>query len=486
VSRVIVLGMDGLDPYLLEKWWDDLPNFRRLRDEGTFTRLDSVFPPDSVPAWASIYTGQPPDGHGILDSVDYLDVRKQELRCDTSVLQGNTFWDVAGRQGKRVCIVNPFLAYPVWPVNGVMVNGPVFVTGEVQAHPESVLSEYDVPELGGIVGTPTKKTLAAFAQKTRQLTVEHLRFGKALLGREKWDLFFINLLALDRVQHVFWRYCDPEDPTYPGENPHSEVIKSFYRLHDQVLGEFLDVVGHDSILIALSDHGHGRRCTKAVYLNEFLRRKGLLKSSARAGRLDPRYLLERAKMFVLRTLDRYDLQDLAYKIGALIPRAKALKKSTFVIDSAGSTAGVARFAGMNPYGGIDLPRQKFDGDERAYRALLDGLLHDLRALKDPDTDRAIVKWAKRREEMFTGPHARIYPEIIFQLDPDYGVGRSLFGPLVDVNPTHKKISGGHMPEAALLANSTLPLPAGKRISVVSIAGVILRLLDLEAPGNIVD
>lgn len=470
--------MDGLEPSLLEKWWDRLPNFRRLRDEGAFTRIDSVYPPDSVPAWATIYTGVTPDYHGILDSVDYLDARQKALKCDTGNLTGNTFWDAAGDQGKRVCVINPFMAYPVWPVNGVMVNGPVFVTGDIQAHPDSILTDYEVPELGGIVDQPTKKTLGAFAGRTMKLTEDHLRFSKEVFAREKWDLFFINFLTLDRVQHSFWRYCDPTDPTYPGENPHSDVIKDFYRMHDRIIGEYLDLIEDDTVLMVFGDHGHGMRCTKAFLVNEFLRQRGLLKSRVSRGKLDPKYLLERAKILVLRMLDRYDLQDYAFRVAKLIPGAKALKKSTFVIDAAGSSAGVARFSGMNPYGGIDLPRAGFRDDEE-HNSAVDKLIAELKSLKDPMTGKQIVRWAMRRGEMLTGPHAGIYPEIIFQLDFEYGVSRSLFGPIVDVNPTHRRVSGGHMPEAALLMNRPLPDYLGG--SIVTIAPAVLRLLGIEPP-----
>ncbi len=470
--------MDGLEPSLLEKWWDELPNFRRLRDEGAFTRMDSVYPPDSVPAWATIYTGATPDYHGILDSVDYLDTKQKAFKCDTGGLTGNTFWDAAGDQGKRVCVINPFMAYPVWPVNGIMVNGPVFVTGDIQAHPDSILTDCEVPELGGIVDQPTKKTLGAFAERTMKLTEDHLRFSKELFARERWDLYFINFLTLDRVQHSFWRHCDPTDPTYPGKNPHSEVIKDFYRLHDRIIGEYLDLIDEDTVLMVFGDHGHGMRCTKAFLVNEFLRQQGLLKSSASRSRLDPKRLLERMKMLVLRTLDRYDMQDYVFKIARLIPGAKSLKKSTFVIDQAGSSAGVARFSGMNPYGGVDLPRSGFDSDEKHEEAV-ERLIADLLKVRDPKTGKQIVTWAMRREEMYRGPYASIYPEVIFQLDFEYGVSRSLFGPIVDVNPTHRKVSGGHMPEAALLMNRPLPEYLGG--SIVTIAPGVLRLLGLEPP-----
>lgn len=474
--RLVVLGMDGLDPDLLERWWDELPNFRRLREDGMFSRMPSVYPPDSIPAWASIYTGLAPDEHGILDSVDYLDARKKDLSCDVSGLEGNTFWDTAGRCGKRVCVINPFLAYPVWEVNGVMINGPVFVTGDIQSYPKSILSEYQIPELGGIVDMPTKKTLEPFRQRTWELTLDHLRFAREMYGREPWDLFFVNFLALDRVQHTFWRFHDSEDPTYPGENRYSEVIKDFYLLHDKIVGEFRDIAeGDDCTLMVLSDHGHGRRCTRCLNVNEFLRRQGLLKSSV-GSKFSPKYVLEKMKSGVLRMLDKYDLHDLGYKIGRMLPGAKALKKSTFVIDKSGSSAQVARFSGMNPYGGIDLPPSGFEGDEQAYEDALNQLTTELLKVRDPLTGRPVVRWVKRRSEMFNGPHAYIYPEIIFQLEFDYGVGRSLFGPLVDINPSHRKVSGGHMPDASFLCDRKSAVP----VSIQSVYNLVMEALGLEA------
>ena len=105
------------------------------------------------------------------------------------------------------------------------------------------------------------------------------------------------------------------------------------------------------------------------------------------------------------------------------------------------------------------------------------LIKDLLAVEDPDTRRPVVRWAKRREEMFKGPHAYIFPEVVFQLNFEYGVGRSLFGPLIDVNPSHRKVSGGHMPDAALLANRTLTLP--KEYSIQSTAGIVLEILGVN-------
>ncbi|MFN7919034.1 MAG: alkaline phosphatase family protein [Bryobacteraceae bacterium] len=65
--RVIVLGIDGMDPGFLERHWNRLPNLARLRDQGGFRRLATTMPAQSPVAWSSFITGLGPDGHGIYD-----------------------------------------------------------------------------------------------------------------------------------------------------------------------------------------------------------------------------------------------------------------------------------------------------------------------------------------------------------------------------------------------------------------------------------
>jgi len=68
-KRVIVLGIDGMDPNFLERHWDSLPNLDRLRREGEFKRLGTTMPPQSPVAWSTFITGMDPGGHGIYDFI---------------------------------------------------------------------------------------------------------------------------------------------------------------------------------------------------------------------------------------------------------------------------------------------------------------------------------------------------------------------------------------------------------------------------------
>ncbi len=68
-KRIIVLGIDGMDPQFLERHWASLPNLDRLRREGEFKRLATTMPPQSPVAWSTFITGMDPGGHGIYDFV---------------------------------------------------------------------------------------------------------------------------------------------------------------------------------------------------------------------------------------------------------------------------------------------------------------------------------------------------------------------------------------------------------------------------------
>jgi predicted AlkP superfamily phosphohydrolase/phosphomutase len=70
-ERVIVLGFDGADPELLDRFMaeGELPSFRALRQQGSFLRLATSTPAQSPVSWSSILTGLNPGRTGIFGFV---------------------------------------------------------------------------------------------------------------------------------------------------------------------------------------------------------------------------------------------------------------------------------------------------------------------------------------------------------------------------------------------------------------------------------
>ncbi len=126
-KKVIVIGIDGMDPRLSEKMMNSgrLPNLNKLRRAGGYKRLGTSIPPQSPVAWANFINGAGPGSHGIFDFIHrnpekqyspflgmsetvpgqgYLEVGKHKLQLDfwpfnhkpsVTLLrrQGVPFWD---------------------------------------------------------------------------------------------------------------------------------------------------------------------------------------------------------------------------------------------------------------------------------------------------------------------------------------------------------------------------------------------------------
>jgi predicted AlkP superfamily phosphohydrolase/phosphomutase len=135
-KKVIVIGVDGMDPAFVERHWADLPNLTRLRDRGSYSHLETTDPPQSPVAWSTFITGLDPGEHGIFDFVHrdpvtlepYLSTDKTfeprfrlplgpyELPLSrsrvVSLRKGRAFWEYLSDAGIPVAIVRIPANYP--------------------------------------------------------------------------------------------------------------------------------------------------------------------------------------------------------------------------------------------------------------------------------------------------------------------------------------------------------------------------------------
>src|SRR5436305_13609954 len=59
IKRAVILGFDGMDPELAQRFINQgmLPNLAKLREQGTFQKLRTTFPAISQVAWSTFVTG---------------------------------------------------------------------------------------------------------------------------------------------------------------------------------------------------------------------------------------------------------------------------------------------------------------------------------------------------------------------------------------------------------------------------------------------
>lgn len=162
-KKIIVFGVDGMDPTFVERHWADLPALDQLRREGTFSRLATTNPPQSPVAWSSFITGLEPGEHGIFDFVQrdplthelYLSIShtaEPTLRLPLgpylfplrgggveTLRTGRPFWEELADRGVPVSIVH------------MPANFPPSKAGEE-------LSGMGTPDLRGTQGTYTELT----------------------------------------------------------------------------------------------------------------------------------------------------------------------------------------------------------------------------------------------------------------------------------------------------------------------------------------
>jgi predicted AlkP superfamily phosphohydrolase/phosphomutase len=67
--KVVVIGFDGADARLVEKWSSEgkLPNLSKLKEEGSYSPLTPTNPPQTPVSWSAFATGTNPGKNGIFD-----------------------------------------------------------------------------------------------------------------------------------------------------------------------------------------------------------------------------------------------------------------------------------------------------------------------------------------------------------------------------------------------------------------------------------
>jgi len=482
-GKVIVLGFDGMDFDLTRALVDSgsMPNVAKLSKNGNFAALPSVFPPDSIPAWITVFSGLSPAEHGVFSHINYLLPDKEQPAVDTSVFHGKTFWDRIGDEAKAtVCIVNPFMAYPVWPVNGVMISGPVFLRGDIQVSDPNRLGNLSVPKsMGGIEELPSRRNIQDFYRRTLEDTKQQAKFGIDLFRQECPDFFFQTFYTSDRVQHHLWRYHDAKDPTHPGRSEVQDGIKDFYSHIDQIIGTFSEDLSESDLLVIMSDHGHGMRCTHCFNINEYLRRQGYLESTSKKSRTNTKVLVEMLKNRVLRFMNDHDLEDYISTVAKLVPGARKLKNGSHIADYSSSQAYATDFAGTNPFGGLWVNPTTVDD----YGKFRQHLIEELKTLKHEG--KPVFEWITTRESMGSGQHLDRYPDILYAMRSELGTGFSMHCDLVTVNPTHKKISGGHRANGVFISNDCAAWHLDEsKCSVANLYATLLSVHGLETePGR---
>lgn len=272
-EQVVLIGLDGGEPQLIDRLLPDCPNLARVAREGAWGTVCSTQPPLSPPAWATLMTGVNPGKHGVFDFY-HMPFRTQGSYARRLITSANwrapALWDRTTAHGKRAGFVNMPMCWPPPAVDGFFVSGLGTPSGnEDFTTPPALAAELRGAILEPGDGTTTNDS-AAFLARCAASGASMLEVSERLWQREKLDLFCTALTFPDRFQHLFWRELQGGEPKV------TDVWQRWWATFDAFLGRVLAATERDGgTVLVFSDHGFGP-VDRYFHVNRWLAQRGYL------------------------------------------------------------------------------------------------------------------------------------------------------------------------------------------------------------------
>lgn len=502
--------MDGASPDLIERWMDDLPNLKKIKENGVFGSLNSTIPPFSCPAWNCFMTGKNPGKIGIFDfqvGLGQFDVSSYPAIVNLTYQDSLSFWDIISDVGLKVGIVNVPLTYPPTELNGFMVSG--FLTppdATDYTYPEELRDEiyrfipnYEPTEFVEMTAPELMRRREEGFLDANSLCIENTsRISDYLLRNKRWDVFVTVFTPLDRLQHYFWHHMDENHPKYDESQAqkYRNVIKDFYQKLDGIIGELEGKLDEETNIIIMSDHGFGP-AYGYFHINNFLRESGFL-SVEKPGRIKvfSNYILKGSK-HLLRFIAKLGILELPFIKGAILGEKSWIRKLTpkniklehpymrsrsfLDIDwkntkayAFGNNKIFINLKGRESKGIIE------EGDE--YEKIVRELKDALYGVRSPLTGKSLFAKIYEKKEIYKGKHTKEAPDLVVmgkEISFKMGTGK---GEVFEIPGLQ---SGDHRQEGLIMMKGP-EIKRGKRISadILDIAPTVLYMEGIAIPSDI--
>jgi len=289
-GRVIVLGIDGLDPLAIDLMLSEgrLPHFAKLRLEGAYGRLQSAAPLLSPIIWTTIATGKRPSEHRIGHFVAVNQSTGDQMPVTSRMRGVKALWNIFSEAGKSVGVVGWWATWPAETVHGTIVSDHTCYHflfdrgGSGAADPTGVISPPErMNEISKLVRRPDDvkpDELLRYANIAPNELGEPFRFDDDLselkwalatarsygdIGVHLWtsehpDLLMVYIEGVDSASHLFghlFRAKDLAGELAAQQQRYGSTVEHMYELADEIVGRYLELVDSDTTLVVLSDHG---------------------------------------------------------------------------------------------------------------------------------------------------------------------------------------------------------------------------------------
>jgi len=408
---LLVVGWDSGTYDLFERFDGTLETLERIRTEGAFGDLRTVYPPGTVPGWPCITTGMNP---GKINTQSLAPFRRDEFQPNTGE-ENVELWDVVDHSGGTSCVVNIPTIVDAYDIDGAMVAGFLSTDKSTNVHPPDLLERVDVEADLHISWDDVDREEDIFTV-AMDVAERRFEFVSGLMAEYDWDLFVVNFDAPDRIGHSRLKYMDEEHPFYTerGNERFGDDLEDCYARLDEMLADLIPEAGN---VFVISDHGM-EPCRQRFNINDWLIENGylVLEETGDVGPNLSTRVLGTAKTCVT----RYGLVD-------YVPRF--LKRKS-VVDAVDNTRHISE-ANVDwdettayvsaVYGGIDII-----GEDIV--AVKNRLTSELEALKEPSL--SVVD----SREIYHGPNIENVPDLFLEFD-DYVLPTNQVGAATLLEPS---------------------------------------------------
>lgn len=278
--KVLVIGLDSMPPEeIFEKRKNDLPNLKKLFENGCYGVLESCHPPITVPAWMVMMSSRSPGQIGVYGFRHRKGFSHNEAWFTTAnAIKETRVWDILEKQDKKSCLIGVPPTYPPFKINGNLVS--CFITPQNSknfTYPSELAKEIEDVTDGNYMfdvrfRNPDRDQILSNLYK---MTENRFKVIKHMMTTKEWDFLMFVEIGVDRLHHMFWKYYDTEHPRYEANSKYANAIPDYYKFIDEKIGELLELIDDDTYVLVVSDHGT-TRMKGAFCINEWLIKQGYL------------------------------------------------------------------------------------------------------------------------------------------------------------------------------------------------------------------
>lgn len=288
--RVITLAFDGLDPSTVDLLMSEgkLPHFAKLRRDGSYAPLVSAMPLKSPVIWTTVATGKTPDHHRIGDFATVNAATGEQIPVTSRTRATKAIWNILSDRARAVDVVGWWATWPAEKIRGVMVTDHLDyhflfreALGTRPVESETVYPPEVAKEIAPLVKRPQDLTSADVAPYVSvpdsdlkrpidlrddlslfrwalAAALTHRDVGLHLWKKNAPQQLMVYFEATDSTAHLFghlFRAGKLAGDLAEQQRRYGNTVEQIYMLADRIVGDYLDVMDEDTVLMILSDHG---------------------------------------------------------------------------------------------------------------------------------------------------------------------------------------------------------------------------------------